>query len=318
MSCPDCFLGEVSKGQPTGKELEIHGVQTYVTGPEAGVSPKGIIVYITDAFGYDFVNNRVLCDQYAKRGFLVYCPDFMNGRSMSPSIIAPMHTILEKKSWLYTIFVKPFILVKVLYHLIPWFMTCSIAKTEAGVIKYFTALRTSPPPFQTRDLKIGAAGFCWGGKHTVTLAQDYPDHRVTRHSSQSTSSAPEPLIDAAFLVHPTFIKVPEDIDAIKIPISWSVGEEDLQMKTDDIKKMKAILESKQDAEHEVILIPGAKHGYAVRTDPEDKVQMAAAEQAEQQAVSWFSRRFTRTPRTDASPVVQRPAQDHSASLSSES
>lgn len=34
---------------------------------------------ITDAFGWDFVNNRVLCDNYAQRGFLVYCPEFMNG-----------------------------------------------------------------------------------------------------------------------------------------------------------------------------------------------------------------------------------------------
>jgi dienelactone hydrolase len=79
MSCPDCFRGGVSKDHPTGKEAIVNGIRTYVAEPEAGLTPKGIIVFITDAFGWDFVNNQVLCDHYAKRGFLVYCPDLMNG-----------------------------------------------------------------------------------------------------------------------------------------------------------------------------------------------------------------------------------------------
>ncbi|KAH8711981.1 dienelactone hydrolase [Phaeosphaeriaceae sp. PMI808] len=289
MSCHDCFRGGVSKGHPTGNEVIIHGVRTYVAKPEAGATPKGIIVFITDAFGWGFVNNRVLSDHYAKGGFLVYCPDLMNGHALSPSVLHSMETLLEKASWFTTIFVKPFLFIKALYHVIPWMLRCKPAKTEAGVIKYFKALRTSPPPFQTKDLKIGAAGFCWGGKHTVTLAKDDPKHRVTRHSSQTLSSVPEPLIDAAFVAHPTFIKVPDDIEPIKIPISWSVGEEDLQMKGPDVQKMKAILESKKDAEHDVQIIPGAKHGFAIRNHLDDEEEMAAAERAEEQAVSWFSR-----------------------------
>ncbi|KAI9654393.1 MAG: hypothetical protein M1821_006709 [Bathelium mastoideum] len=292
MSCPDCFRGGVSKGHPTGNEVTIHGVKTYIAKPEAGVTPKGIIVFITDAFGWAFVNNRVLSDHYARKGFLVYCPDLMNGPAMSPSALPSMDTFLEKASWFTTIFVKSFVFLKILYHVIPWMLRCRPAKTEAGVIQYFQALRTSPPPFPTQDLKIGAAGFCWGGKHTVTLAKDDPEHRVTRHSSQLLSSGPEPLIDAAFVAHPTFLKVPDDIDPIKIPISWSVGDEDLQMKGRDIQKVKLILESRKDAEHEVRLIPGARHGFATRAHPEDQEEMAAAEQTEEQAVSWFSQWFS--------------------------
>lgn len=86
MSCPDCFRGGVSESQPTGTIKTIHGIQTYVAQPADGVTPKGIIVYITDAFGWDFVNNRILSDKYAKEGgFLVYCPDFMNGIPISLS-----------------------------------------------------------------------------------------------------------------------------------------------------------------------------------------------------------------------------------------
>jgi dienelactone hydrolase len=80
MSCPDCFTGHIHTQTPTGTVTTLHGIPTYVASPEAGVTPKGIIVMITDAFGWEFENNRVLCDQYAKKGnFIVYCPDFMMG-----------------------------------------------------------------------------------------------------------------------------------------------------------------------------------------------------------------------------------------------
>lgn len=80
MACPDCFRGGVSDLQPTGTVTTLHGLPTYVAQPEDGVTPKGIVVILTDAFGWDFVNNRVLSDIYAKKGgFIVYCPDFMDG-----------------------------------------------------------------------------------------------------------------------------------------------------------------------------------------------------------------------------------------------
>jgi dienelactone hydrolase len=84
MSCPACFQGGVSASHPTGKETTVHGLATYVAEPEENATPKGIIVFITDAFGWDFVNNRVLCDHYAKGEFLVYCPDLMNGNPLQP------------------------------------------------------------------------------------------------------------------------------------------------------------------------------------------------------------------------------------------
>lgn len=80
LPCPDCFKGTKHIGNPWGTTVIIHGIPTYIVSPPDGVTPKGIVVHITDAFGWEFVNNRNLCDHYAERGeFLVYMPDFMNG-----------------------------------------------------------------------------------------------------------------------------------------------------------------------------------------------------------------------------------------------
>ena len=80
MSCPDCFTGHVHEGTPTGKTVTLHGLDTYVAEPAKGTKVKGVIVFIPDAFGWEFVNNRILADSYAKNGrYRVYLPDFMRG-----------------------------------------------------------------------------------------------------------------------------------------------------------------------------------------------------------------------------------------------
>lgn len=60
--CPDCLSGTMKTGVPVGKEEMMHGLPTYVTGPKEGRMPRALVVFIPDAFGWGFVNNRVLAD----------------------------------------------------------------------------------------------------------------------------------------------------------------------------------------------------------------------------------------------------------------
>ena len=54
-----------------------------------GTQPKRIIVFIPDAFGWKFNNNRILADHYATKGpFRVYLPEFMDGLSYQMLIIS--------------------------------------------------------------------------------------------------------------------------------------------------------------------------------------------------------------------------------------
>jgi dienelactone hydrolase len=81
MSCPDCFKGFVHQGNPRGQLIKLHGLDTYVSTPPSGRPVDGIIVIIPDAFGIEFVNNKLLADHYAEKGhYKVYLPDFMAGK----------------------------------------------------------------------------------------------------------------------------------------------------------------------------------------------------------------------------------------------
>ncbi len=124
----------------------------------------------------------------------------------------------------------------------------------------------------------------------VRLAHDPPEIRVVRHESQTeASSKPEPLIDCGFTAHPSFLVVPKDIEPVQLPLSVSIGDDDMQMKAPKILETKELLEVKKKGDHEVVILPGAKHGFAIRTDPADKYQMECAAKAEDQAISWFTK-----------------------------
>ena len=132
--CPDCFRGTITKEIPNGKETVLHGLPTYVAESEG--DSKGIIVFISDAFGWKMPNNRVLADRYAEKGsYTVYLPDFMNGinisvlshvsesmltlmlgNAASPTMMALMHHAMAPASTITNIFVIPFLVARILFY----------------------------------------------------------------------------------------------------------------------------------------------------------------------------------------------------------
>ncbi|EGR51757.1 uncharacterized protein TRIREDRAFT_33169, partial [Trichoderma reesei QM6a] len=178
MSCPDCFRGSVHEGDPRGKVTHAYGLETYVVEPSNGQPPKGIVVLLPDGFGWEFVNLRLLADQYADMGgFKVYAPEFMNGRAM------------------------PFRhLFRVICAMVPFITYNWPSRAWPRVKGFFEQLRKE----EGSSLPVGAAGFCWGGKQVILLAHgDTIDGR--------------PLIDAGFTGHPSLLSIPGDIEKLKVP-----------------------------------------------------------------------------------------------------
>lgn len=160
---------------------------------------------------------------------------------------------------------------------IPWMMRTGIGKTHPVVRKFFSDLRKEEGQY----LSVGAAGFCWGGKHAIMLAQDAKIDDM-------------PLVDAVFTGHPSFLEIPSDIEKLTKPVSFAIGDKDVQVSVEGAGKIKAIVEAlPEGAKGELQLYENCGHGFCLRADVsyEDSKIAQQAVDAEEQCIAWFQRHF---------------------------
>ncbi|KAI1499961.1 dienelactone hydrolase family protein [Biscogniauxia marginata] len=274
MSCPACFQGATHDGTPTGVTTKLHGLNTYVAEPVSGNPPKGIVVIIPDAFGWDFVNIRLMADNYAKKkDYRVYAPDFMNGRSAPLWMLDTMKSIEANATWWDTL-TKPYHYLKVLYGLLSFIIPNRFGKSFPIVKGFLEALRRN----EAAHLPVGVAGFCWGGKHTVALAEGF---KVDG----------KPLVDAGFTAHPSMLKLYSEIEKMHVPVSFAIGESDNQVSVAQAEEIRKIVEAKPDGQKgEVKIYWGYGHGFACRVDAKNDDPQGAVE-AEDQGLAWFEKHF---------------------------
>lgn len=148
------------------------------------------------------------------------------------------------------------------------------------VTSFLSALREE----KGATLPVGVAGFCWGGLHAIKLTHDAADTKT---------ASGQPLADAAFAAHASNVTIPQDIDAVKIPLSIANGDDDGVMSINQVLQIKEILSRRSNLDTEVIVYPGAKHGFAVRASraKPDSQENRQAEEAEKQAIAWFQCQF---------------------------
>ncbi|KAL8640897.1 MAG: hypothetical protein Q9228_002230 [Teloschistes exilis] len=275
MACSQCFQGSLHSGTPKGREIQLHGRSTYVAEPPEDSAIKGIIVIVSNVFGWKLPNNRVLADTMAAEGsFRVYLPEFMNGSAAPARMLDDFNNVLSDMSvtgWFW----KPYYLIRALIGILPVKIWASFPSTMPQVTSFVTALRGN----EATNLPVGAAGYCWGGKHVLNLS--FGD--ATRDG--------KPLIDVAFVAHPSYVVVPDEINPIQRPLSVAVGDKDLVFKPRDVEQTKAIFAQKDNVPSEVIIYPGARHGFAVRCNEENEKEARQGEEARKQAVNWFSVQF---------------------------
>jgi dienelactone hydrolase len=74
MSYEHCVLGHVHTGSPTGIESQIGDRKAYVVGD----NKTNALIYLTDVWGYEYNNHRLLADTFAKElPATVYIPDML-------------------------------------------------------------------------------------------------------------------------------------------------------------------------------------------------------------------------------------------------
>ena len=156
---------------------------------------------------------------------------------------------------------------------------------------FFQSLRTDP---ESSHLPIGAAGFCWGGLYALRLTHSTSVYETsTLNSGDAKATTKKPLVDAAFMAHPQPISLPIDVENVMQPIAVAIGDRDWCTSNERIERIKEIFRKKKDKVlTEVEVYPGAGHGFAVRYDPWNPNMAAQAQEAQNQAVSWFECRFS--------------------------
>ncbi|RMZ85641.1 hypothetical protein DV737_g614, partial [Chaetothyriales sp. CBS 132003] len=130
---------------------------------------------------------------------------------------------------------------------------------------------------------IGVAGFCWGGKHAISLTEKEYGH----------------LIDASFTAHPSFLSLPGDIEKVRKPLAIALGSKDNMVSVKQAEDAEKTLIKLGDefpdelkGKTEVKIYEGAGHGFSVRIDRVNKKQVEQANECEAQALSWFERFLT--------------------------
>ena len=103
------------------------------------------------------------------------------------------------------------------------------------------------------------------------------------------TAAGAPLVDAAFAAHPSSLEVPRDAERCRRPLSVCLGDADVALAAPQARRVKAILEGRDEARFEVVILPGALHGFAIRGAIDDPKQVEYSQVAEDQAVAWFNR-----------------------------
>lgn len=287
MSCPDCFKGTIhTYASPSGTTTTLHGLNTYITSQESTTnSSKSTIIFLTDAFGFNLVNSKLLADRYShETGLRILMPDIIPGGGVPVSTFALMEIVTSPVAWwdLAGHFRRVVGLAKMLWDVIPF--ATRTRNVFPSILDWVRSVKSDLP----MGGKLGLAGFCWGGMHAVRLCKE-----------ATVEVGQENLIDACFVAHPAGLKVDEFVEGVgrfSTPFSMAVGDSDFVLKKEAVgeisKKMKENFGDGDEGvkyEIEMDTYKGCGHGFAVRADETKTVEIEGAGKAAEQAARWFKR-----------------------------
>jgi dienelactone hydrolase len=116
---------------------------------------------------------------------------------------------------------------------------------------------------------------------------------LTHDRADTKPAKGQPLVDASFAAHPSSVAVPGDLEKVCMPLSIAIGDEDSVIPLKQTRQAQQVLKGKDSVETEVVVYPGARHGFAVRASRSKahSKETSQAEEAEQQALAWFKKHY---------------------------
>ncbi|EJT73782.1 hypothetical protein GGTG_07638 [Gaeumannomyces tritici R3-111a-1] len=254
---------------PRGSVTRLHGLDAYVTEPADGRPIRGVVVIVSDAYGWEFPNSRLLADRYAdKGGYRVLLPDFFDGHACPTWMVESLRVMMGSGN----ILSRAYAALWVAYAFIPFVVSQQLlGDAYSTVATFFSAVRAGPEA--SRGLPVFAAGFSWGARQAVLLA------------GGSEGPGGRPLVDAVFAGHPASnLDVPADVERAAAPVSFAVGDHDHAVSGDVLARLEAAAKAMGG---ELRVYGGVGNGFCVGADLAARDAGEAAEDAQEQAIAWF-------------------------------
>jgi dienelactone hydrolase len=251
MSSIACCAGYIDSGTPLGKEEVIAGITCYVAPKsENGFRDDILVVLATDVFGFKLPNPRLMADSFAKElNCKVVVPDLFEGTEVPADLMGDIENLVSNEA---TFASKAWAVSRLLYYFPPFAWSNPPKKSADRLEKVIVELRS-----QGAIKKVAMPGYCWGGKCAVLLGQR------------------QGVIDVGVSIHPGGLKIPEDIEALNIPIAFLLTTgKDFQLKEPQMAQIQEILAKKGDSyEHLIKDYPTMHHGFAMRGNEKDPVTL---------------------------------------------
>jgi len=259
-----CISGHLHDGTPKGAVSVIEGMKCYIATPESGNKEKAIF-FITDFFGYALPNAQLLADEYAANGFYVYVPDLFDGDTIPVSILSRLLPTKQQEAQ-KTVAQNAADAAAAGAAVGPWLTKHPEAVVMPRIQKFLSYIRSQP-----EHKKVAAVGSCWGARYAILLTHPEAD----------------PYVDCAVGHHPSFVKIPGEIEKIAKPVAIEVGDADTIFVQKDIEITKEIFKNKKDCEIEVY--EDQVHGFTIRGDLSVDKDKKAKEKAVQRCVSFINK-----------------------------
>jgi carboxymethylenebutenolidase len=211
-------------------------IPAYVARPaKAGKHP--CVVLISEIFGlHEYI--RDTARRLAKAGYVVIAPDFFI-RAGDPSTMTDFPAIMKIVA------------------------TASDAQVNGDIAAALAWLKAQPFADAKR---VAITGYCWGGAVTWEGVAKFPEFKagVAWYGRLSSGMSPDPAN-----------KNPLDVvGELKAPVLGLYAEKDSGIPLTDVEKMKAALKAAGKTSSDIIVYPGAQHGFHADYRPSYKKDAA--------------------------------------------
>ncbi|KAF8133941.1 dienelactone hydrolase endo-1,3,1,4-beta-D-glucanase [Boletus edulis] len=266
MSCPDCIRGSILDGTPSGTVKQVDGIDAYfVSGVSEPTSKSFSVVLLTDVFGLEVVNSKLIADRIASAlACDVWVPDLFNGQpAIKPDSMEAQ--LLPDHPGPWPLWDKLRFYARVIWN-IGSFYRARPSVVTPRTAKFFKSVRE-----QNIYDKVGAVGYCFGAGIAVRLV-------------------PFKALDSIVLCHPSLL-TEASIKAIDVPTAWACAEEDMALSKAMRLNAEAIFAARKDrpdfVPYEFVDYMGTVHGFACRPNLAYDGMKAGFEGSLSQTVEWF-------------------------------